>query len=103
MTWGATNELGEGLQERLPDWTIECEVDKVGRAYMPDPRDDPPQEELVSVTIRTDFEPPYSVVSSAYNEKRKMGDVHDGDQAETLEDALDIAEQLAKEVLEFKE
>lgn len=96
------NEISQALSETLGDeWTIEAEGVAVGRAYLPDPTDsDVDAEDVVSVEIRTDLDTPYTIQTTAHNEARGMGDLHDSDTAKTLGDAISAADTLASEVRE---
>jgi hypothetical protein len=97
-----SNEISQALNDLLGDeWAIEAEGVAVGRAYLPDPTDpDVDMGDVVSVEIRTDFDAPYTIQTTAHNEARGMGDLHDSDTAKTLADATSAADTLASEVRE---
>jgi hypothetical protein len=97
MNENTTNRIAAALEKRLPDFTVESEGDTVGRAYNLDPAKDPPREEVCSVEIRTDFDPPFAVSSYVWNEKRGMGDLKQSGDAETLDEAVSLAAKFAED------
>lgn len=94
----ADNEIAARLSEELTEWTIEGEGNAVARAYNLDPADNPPREDVVSVEIRTDFDAPFSVSSTAWNDARGMGDLHSSGSAETADEAVGLAVKFANEL-----
>lgn len=92
------NQIAQSLTERLPEWYIESESDCVARAYNLDWQEAPPKEDVVSVSIRTDYNAAYYVSSSAWNESRGMGDLVYSEPCDTLAEALDVAERFRQEL-----
>ncbi|MFT4948326.1 MAG: hypothetical protein ACI9CA_000446 [Natronomonas sp.] len=92
------NLIADALADALTsEWWVESEADAVGRAYHGDPRNTDPKD-VVAVQIRTDYDAPYSVSSSVWSERRGMHDLAEHDEAETLQDAVDVAVAMAEDL-----
>ncbi len=92
----------DALTEALPDdWQTEGDTDEAAYGYASDPMDTP-EEELVSVEIRSYDGETWHASSYAWNEARGMGDLVEQKEAETVSEAAEEAAELAEEVKDFQ-